>query len=214
MTYKILSAAAGEFRVEIDAISSKAVGLFSPGQATKILKLAAYQTGIDWIDNYLVLRFNPSYARQLGYTFGGGKDRIPFFERGQMLEQAKLARPKVIGKKGKIDVTVSFPIGHPIASEVLAVFKRIPQREARFLAVRMKENFEAEMGLAQRKRSGGKFRLSKEQTTRFKDVVQARSKFGNIQVDDIKARLMQRKRENRYKRFGTDHYDQRDVGAV
>jgi hypothetical protein len=115
---------------EVQLVSERARQLFTQSAFNNVLRLAAFKAGNQFIEDRLPVRWSPGWARYQGnYTGKGGRDRIPFYERGAWIRNAQNSHPFVVVTKGTIRLKVIVPVGHPLKPTTSAAFRSILPRD-------------------------------------------------------------------------------------
>lgn len=104
----------------------------TPSDWNRLLAIAGASCGWFWIDNLMPRRWDPAYARSLGYI--GKNSQTPFYRSGKWVTAAAASHPLVRAKGGGItSIRIIVPVGHGITPSTSQAFKRIPDAEARLI---------------------------------------------------------------------------------
>jgi hypothetical protein len=152
---------------EVQLVSERARQLFTQSAFNNVLRLAAFKAGNQFIEDRLPVRWSPGWARnQGGYAGKGGRDRIPFFERGTWIRSAQNAHPVVAVTKGTVRLKVVVPVGHALQSGISAAFKTTTPADVRCIA-------DAFRAAAEKILSGAKLTPGKPNTGKMKATLSA-----------------------------------------
>ncbi len=111
---------------EVQLVSERARKMFSTSGWNNVLRLAAFRAGNQFIEDRVPVRWSPGWARnQGGYDGKGGRDRIPFYERGTWIRTAQNAHPVVAVTKGNVRLKVVVPVGHAVKKSISSAFTRM-----------------------------------------------------------------------------------------
>lgn len=120
-----LGAASAEIRMH-----PRARLLLTPGDLNRVMRLAARSAGEMFCVIYLPQRWEPAYARRLGWRQKEGRgwvqpDGLPFFDQGTFITQAVGASPKVTATKGRVKLRIVVPVGHALRSDTARAFRTV-----------------------------------------------------------------------------------------
>ena len=118
----------------VELVSARSKRLFDPPEWKRVLRIAAFNAGQAWIDSFLARRWDEGYARRLGYSAKGGRDGLPFYEKGRWIRQAGLARPRVSVNANGVALRIVVPVGHPLQPMVSRAFRTTTDEEHAFVA--------------------------------------------------------------------------------
>ena len=121
-------------RNEVELVSARSKRLFQPKEWKRVLRLAGWNAGMAFIDNFLPMRWSQDYAIRAGYTGKGGDDTIPYFERGKWIRNAMRAAPRVSVSGETLKLRIPVPIGHPITPRTAKDFRKITDAEREAVA--------------------------------------------------------------------------------
>lgn len=113
----------------VQLVSSRAKRLFDPPEWKRVLRLAAWKAGMLFIDKWLPMRWDPQYARRIGYSGKGGHDGVPYYEKGTWIKNAQRAYPKASVNGSGLKLRVAVPIGHAITTKIAKDFTKITEQE-------------------------------------------------------------------------------------
>jgi hypothetical protein len=127
-----ISTARSFFADDIALESERSRRLFTVSGWNTVIRAAGQSAGIDFLVDYVPLRWNKGYAvSQLQYAQGR---RTPFYTTGDWLTAAEAgSNVRAVATKGDVQVRVSVPLPHPVRAETAAAFKRVTQREKDFI---------------------------------------------------------------------------------
>jgi hypothetical protein len=158
----------------------KARRLVSAGAMNAVLRLAAFRAGERFLVMYLPQRWDPQYARRLGWKQKEGRgwtqpDGLPFFDKGTFVQLAVGATPKVTAAKGKVKLRITVPVGHALRPETSRAFKNVLPGERLEMVETFREQAEQilESGteVIASGRGKGRLRLTKAQRTVARSVM-------------------------------------------
>lgn len=119
-----------QFNRSVKLVSDRAKRFFQPPEFKRVLRLAAWKAGMVFVDKWLPMRWDPQYARRIGYSGRGGRDTIPYYERGVWIFNAQRAAPRASVNASGLKLRIPVPIGHAITAKTAKDFTKITEQEA------------------------------------------------------------------------------------
>jgi hypothetical protein len=129
---------------QIQAMSPMGEVLFSKGDRNRLFRLAGHRAGLYWIATWLPKRWDYAYALSLGWRQRPPRDpglvvkkivdHQPFYETGEFIYNANRAAPYVSAAAGRVNLTITVPIGHGLKPDLAKVFRYVPRHEVNAVA--------------------------------------------------------------------------------